>query len=172
MGYFIVAAEPAVHVLTKQVEDVTAGAIPKKLLSLSLSIGVGVSIGIAMTRVLFGIPIMYILIPGYAISLALSFIVPDVFTAIAFDSGGVASGPMTATFLLPFAVGACTAVGGNVVRDAFGLVALVAMTPLIAIQILGLVYKIKTAKAKTTDSAAEEIIENASATVDEDIMDL
>ena len=79
---------------------------------------------------------------------------------------------MTATFLLPFAVGACTAVGGNVVRDAFGLVALVAMTPLIAIQILGLVYKIKTAKAKTTDSAAEEIIENASATVDEDIMDL
>ena len=172
MGYFIVAAEPAVHVLTKQVEDVTAGAIPKKLLSLSLSIGVGVSIGIAMTRVLFGIPIMYILIPGYAISLALSFIVPDVFTAIAFDSGGVASGPMTATFLLPFAVGACTAVGGNVVRDAFGLVALVAMTPLIAIQILGLVYKIKTAKSKTTDSAAEEIIENASATVDEDIMDL
>ena len=172
MGYFIVAAEPAVHVLTKQVEDVTAGAIPKKLLSLSLSIGVGVSIGIAMARVLFGIPIMYILIPGYAISLALSFIVPDVFTAIAFDSGGVASGPMTATFLLPFAVGACMAVGGNVVQDAFGLVALVAMTPLIAIQILGLVYKIKTAKAKTTDSAAEEIIENASATVDEDIMDL
>lgn len=172
MGYFIVAAEPAVHVLTKQVEDVTAGAIPKKLLSLSLSIGVGVSIGIAMTRVLFGIPIMYILIPGYAISLALSFIVPDVFTAIAFDSGGVASGPMTATFLLPFAVGACMAVGGNVVQDAFGLVALVAMTPLIAIQILGLVYKIKTAKAKTAESAAEEIIENASTTVDEDIMDL
>ena len=172
MGYFIVAAEPAVHVLTKQVEDVTAGAIPKKLLSLSLSIGVGVSIGIAMLRVLCGIPIMYILIPGYAISLALSFIVPDVFTAIAFDSGGVASGPMTATFLLPFAVGACMAVGGNVVQDAFGLVALVAMTPLIAIQILGLVYKIKTAKAKAIEPVAEEIIENVSSAADEDIMDL
>ena len=172
MGYFIVAAEPAVHVLTKQVEDVTAGAIPKKLLSLSLSIGVGVSIGIAMLRVLCGIPIMYILIPGYVISLALSFIVPDVFTAIAFDSGGVASGPMTATFLLPFAVGACMAVGGNVVQDAFGLVALVAMTPLIAIQILGLVYKIKTAKAKAIEPAAEEIIENVSSAADEDIMDL
>ena len=172
MGYFIVAAEPAVHVLTKQVEDVTAGAIPKKLLSLSLSIGVGVSIGIAMLRVLCGIPIMYILIPGYVISLALSFIVPDVFTAIAFDSGGVASGPMTATFLLPFAVGACMAVGGNVVQDAFGLVALVAMTPLIAIQILGLVYKIKTAKAKAIEPVAEEIIENVSSAADEDIMDL
>ncbi len=156
IGYFIVAAEPAVHVLTKQVEDETAGAIPKKVLSLTLSIGVAISVGIAMLRVLTGIPILYILIPGYAIAIILSFIVPDVFTSIAFDSGGVASGPMTATFLLPLAIGACNAVeGGNVVEDAFGVVAMVAMTPLIAIQILGLVYKIKqNSKVHKTETVA------------------
>lgn len=147
IGYFIVSAEPAVHVLTKQVEDETSGAIPAKVLSLTLSLGVAISVGIAMLRVLTGLPILYILIPGYLIALVLSFVVPDVFTSIAFDSGGVASGPMTATFLLPLAVGACSAVGGNIVEDAFGVVAMVAMTPLIAIQILGLVYKIKQGKA-------------------------
>lgn len=146
IGYFIVSAEPAVHVLTKQVEEVTAGTIPGKVLSGALSIGVAVSVGIAMLRVLTGISILWILIPGYAIALVLSFFVPDIFTSIAFDSGGVASGPMTATFLLPFAVGACSAVGGNVVEDAFGVVAMVAMTPLIAIQILGLVYKLRSRK--------------------------
>ncbi len=151
IGYFIVAAEPAVHVLTKQVEDETAGAIPAKVLSLTLSLGVAISVGIAMLRVLTGIPILYVLIPGYAIALVLSFVVPDVFTSIAFDSGGVASGPMTATFLLPLAVGACSAVGGNIVEDAFGVVAMVAMTPLIAIQILGLVYKLKQGKARKTE---------------------
>lgn len=172
MGYFIVAAEPAVHVLTKQVEDVTSGTIPRKLLSLTLSIGVAASIGIAMLRVLTGISVMWILIPGYAIALILSFIVPDVFTAIAFDSGGVASGPMTATFLLPFAVGACAALGGNVIEDAFGLVALVAMTPLIAIQILGLVYKIKTARTDMTDAASAAAEPEAVISSDEDIIDL
>ncbi len=175
MGYFIVAAEPAVHVLTKQVEDVTSGAIPKKLLSLTLSVGVAASIGIAMLRVLTGISLMWVIIPGYAISLALSFIVPDIFTSIAFDSGGVASGPMTATFLLPFAVGACTAVGGNVVTDAFGVVTLVAMTPLIAIQVLGLVYKLKSGahnqSEDTQEIQAAEIIE-LDTSVDEDIIDL
>lgn len=174
MGYFIVAAEPAVHVLTKQVEDVTSGAVPGKLLSLTLSIGVGASIGIAMIRVLTGISIMWVLIPGYAVALVLSFFVPDIFTSIAFDSGGVASGPMTATFLLPFAVGACSAVGGNVVEDAFGLVALVAMTPLIAIQILGLIYKIKAHRAEESIESAEEIIiaTEVTASDDEDIIDL
>jgi hypothetical protein len=175
MGYFIVAAEPAVHVLTKQVEDVTSGAIPKKLLSLTLSVGVAASIGIAMLRVLTGISLMWVIIPGYAISLVLSFVVPDIFTSIAFDSGGVASGPMTATFLLPFAVGACTAVGGNVVTDAFGVVALVAMTPLIAIQVLGLVYKLKSGahnqSEDTQDIQAAEVIE-LDTSVDEDIIDL
>ncbi len=177
MGYFIVAAEPAVHVLTKQVEDVTSGAIPGKVLSLTLSIGVAVSIGIAMVRVLTGISLMWVILPGYVIALALSFVVPDIFTSIAFDSGGVASGPMTATFLLPFAVGACAAVGGNVVKDAFGVVALVAMTPLIAIQILGLVYKLKAQKSAavnavdTAMTADDEIIET-NTEIDEEIIDL
>ncbi len=160
IGYFIVSAEPAVHVLRKQVEEETSGAIPGKVLGLTLSIGVAVSIGIAMLRVLTGLPIIWILIPGYGIALLLSFFVPDVFTSIAFDSGGVASGPMTATFLLPFATGASVAVGGNIVEDAFGVVAMVAMTPLIAIQILGLIYKLKSAgarkKATVSVSAAEE----------------
>ena len=162
IGYFIVAAEPAVHVLTRQVEDVTAGTISGKVLSKALSIGVAVSIGIAMIRVLTGISLLWIVVPGYAIALILSFIVPDIFTAIAFDSGGVASGPMTATFLLPFAVGACSAVGGNVVSDAFGVVALVAMTPLITIQILGLIYKLRSAKQTPVAEeriADEEIVE-------------
>lgn len=156
IGYFIVSAEPAVHVLTKQVEEVTAGTIPGKVLSGALSIGVAVSVGIAMLRVLTGISILWILIPGYAIALILSFVVPDIFTSIAFDSGGVASGPMTATFLLPFAVGACTAVGGNVVEDAFGVVAMVAMTPLIAIQILGLVYRLRSRKQTESEALPAE----------------
>ena len=141
VGYFIVAAEPAVHVLNQQVEDLTGGAIPQKAMGLALSLGVAVALGLALTRVLTGISILWLLVPGYAIALGLSFQVPKVFTAIAFDSGGVASGPMTATFLLPFTMGACEALGGNVLTDAFGVVAMVAMTPLIAIQVLGLVYQ-------------------------------
>ncbi len=141
IGYFIVTAEPAVHVLNKQVEEISAGAISAKSMNLSLSLGVAVSVGIAMLRVLMGIPIYYFLVPGYAIALALGFFVPNMFTAIAFDSGGVASGPMTATFLLPFAMGACEAVGGDILMDAFGVVAMVAMTPLITIQIMGFVSK-------------------------------
>ena len=143
VGYFIVKAEPAVYVLMKQVEELTSGAISGATLQRSLSVGVSVSIGLAMIRVLTGISILYLIIPGYALALALSFAVPDIFTAIAFDSGGVASGPMTATFLLPLATGACLAVGGNVVTDAFGVVAMVAMTPLIAIQLLGVAYKLR-----------------------------
>lgn len=143
IGYFIVRAEPAVYVLNRQVEEITDGAISARAMGLSLSIGVSVSIGLAMIRVLTGIPILYFLIPGYAIALGLSFFVPKIFTAIAFDSGGVASGPMTATFLLPLAQGACLSIGGNLVTDAFGVVAMVAMTPLITIQVLGLVYQLK-----------------------------
>lgn len=143
VGYFIVAAEPAVHVLNKQVEEVTGGAVPQKAMSMSLSIGVAVSVGIAMLRVLTGISIMWFLIPGYAIALIFTRFVPPVFTGIAFDSGGVASGPMTATFLLPFAMGACSALGGDILTDAFGIVAMVAMTPLITIQCLGVVYQYK-----------------------------
>ncbi|MBD5099353.1 MAG: DUF1538 domain-containing protein [Clostridiales bacterium] len=139
IGYFIVKAEPAVYVLNRQVEEITDGAISSSAMGASLSIGVAVSIGLAMVRVLTGVSILWFLIPGYAIAIILSFFVPKIFTAIAFDSGGVASGPMTAAFLLPFAQGACVAVGGNIVTDAFGVVAMVAMTPLIAIQILGMV---------------------------------
>ena len=143
IGYFIVQAEPAVFVLTKQVEEITSGAISAKAMEISLSVGVATSIGLAMTRVLTGIPITWFIVPGYAIALILTFFVPKIFTAIAFDSGGVASGPMTATFLLPFAMGACNAVGGNIITDAFGVVAMVAMTPLITIQSLGMIYHIK-----------------------------
>ncbi len=143
IGYFIVKAEPAVYVLNHQVEEITDGAISATAMGTSLSLGVALSVAMAMLRVLAGIPILYFLIPGYAIAILLSFVVPKIFTAIAFDSGGVASGPMTATFLLPLAQGACLAVGGNLVTDAFGVVAMVAMTPLITIQILGVVYQLK-----------------------------
>ena len=143
IGFFIVKAEPAVYVLNHQVEEITDGAISARAMGTCLSLGVAASVALAMTRVLTGIPILYFLIPGYTIALGLSFVVPKIFTAIAFDSGGVASGPMTATFLLPLAQGACTAVGGDLAADAFGVVAMVAMTPLITIQLLGLVTVLK-----------------------------
>lgn len=168
IGYFIIKAEPAVYVLMRQVEDITDGAISGTALQRSLSIGVAVSVGLAMVRVLTGIHLFYMLIPGYAIALLLSFVVPPVFTAIAFDSGGVASGPMTATFLLPFAMGACMTVGGNVVTDAFGVVTMVAMTPLIAIQCLGLAYKLK-AKQAPKPEVVENTLEGYG---DHDIIDL
>jgi len=148
VGFFIVAAEPAVHVLNKQVEEISSGTISKRAMQIGLSIGIAVSVGVAMFRVLTGISIWYFLIPGYLLALLLSFVVPKLFTAIAFDSGGVASGPMTATFLLPLAKGACQSVGGNILTDAFGMVAMVAMTPLITIQVLGLFYVLKTKKQK------------------------
>lgn len=159
VGYFIVRAEPAVYVLMKQVEELTDGAITGEALKKSLSAGVAVSVGLAMLRVLTGISILWLVVPGYITALILSFLVPKMFTAIAFDSGGVASGPMTATFLLSLAVGACGAVGGNIVTDAFGVVAMVAMTPLITIQILGLAYRrkcAKTASAPAFSAAAFE----------------
>lgn len=147
LGFFIVAAEPAVQVLQTQVENVTSGAIPKKALAFALEIGVAISVGIAMIRALTGISIMIPLAIGYSIAIILTFFVPDIFTSIAFDSGGVASGAMTSTFLLTFSIGACIGANGGstvgVMTDAFGTVAMVAMTPLIAIQILGIVYKIR-----------------------------
>ena len=163
MGWFIINAEPAVHVLNKQVEELSAGAISAKAMGLSLSIAVSAANGLAMLRVLTGIPILYFMIPGYVIALALAFFVPQTFTAIAFDSGGVASGPLTATFMLPFAMGASTALGGNVMTDAFGLVALVAMMPLITVQIVGVIYVVRsrrTAGAPAAEQYADdEIIE-------------
>ena len=148
IGMVVVLAEPAVHVLNKQVEEVTGGGVKKLEMLIALSVAVGISIGLSMIRMLFGFSILYYLIPGYLISLGLSFFVPKIYTAIAFDSGGVASGPLTSSFILPLVVGACGAIGGNVLTDAFGVVAMVAMTPLITIQILGF-KAVMTAKVRT-----------------------
>ena len=139
VGVLTVLAEPAIHVLNAQVEDVTGGLVSKKSMMVGLCIGVGTSIALSMIRIVFDFSLVYYVIPGYFLALALSLFVPPVYTAIAFDSGGVASGPMTSGFILPFAVGACVGVQGEaaVLRDAFGVVALVAMTPLITIQLLG-----------------------------------
>ena len=167
MGFFVVMAEPAVAVLNKQVEEITSGAISKKVMMLAMAIGVAVSVGLSMSRVIFDYSIWYILVPGYLIAILLMLFVPKIFTAIAFDSGGVASGPMTATFLLPLAVGACTALystdpnyATKMLTNGFGVVALVAMTPLIVVQIVGLMFKIKT-KIQSTNIVREkeEIIE-------------
>lgn len=138
-GVLVVLAEPAIHVLNKQVEDVTGGFVTRKAMITGLCIGVGASIALSMIRIVFDFSLVYYIIPGYFISLALSLFVPPVYTAIAFDSGGVASGPMTSGFILPLAIGACVSLQGAdaVLRDAFGVVALVAMTPLITIQLLG-----------------------------------
>jgi hypothetical protein len=164
IGYFIVKAEPAIQVLNHQVESVTNGAISAGSMNLCMSIGVSVSVGLAMFRVLTGLPIQWIIVPGYLIALVLSRFVPPIFVGIAFDSGGVASGPMTSTFLLPLSIGACTAVGGDLMTNAFGVVALVAMTPLIAIQIMGLIYNFK-----TRDSAEEAVA--VPAEIEDDIED-
>ena len=139
MGVLVVLAEPAIHVLNQQVEDVTNGYITRKSMLLGLCVGVGAAIGLSVLRIIFDFSLAYYIIPGYIISLALSLFVPPVYTAIAFDSGGVASGPMTSGFILPFAIGVCVALQGSeaVLRDAFGVVALVAMAPLITIQLLG-----------------------------------
>ena len=138
-GVLVVLAEPAIHVLNQQVEEVTDGIVSKKSMMVGLCIGVGAAIALSMIRIVYDFSLVYYIIPGYFISLTLSLFVPPVYTAIAFDSGGVASGPMTSGFILPFATGACVALQGSeaVLRDAFGVVALVAMAPLITIQLLG-----------------------------------
>lgn len=148
LGFFIVKVEPAVYVLNRLVEEMSAGAISGRLTGLGLSIGVSAAVGLSALRIITGIPIMYILIPGYAIALILCFLVPKMFVGIAFDSGGVASGTMMSGFVLPLAIGACGALGGDVMKDAFGCVAFVAMAPIIAIQIFGLIYSIKSRRRK------------------------
>ena len=139
IGNVVVLAEPAVHVLNAQVADITGGEVSKRQMMMALSIGVGVSIGLSVLRTYLGFSLLYYLIPGYLISLGLSFLVPRLYTAIAFDSGGVASGPLTSSFILPMVIGACATLRGveGVMDYAFGVVAMVAMTPLITIQVLG-----------------------------------
>ncbi len=150
LGLFVVAAEPAVHVLNKQVEDVTGGAISRRMMMGGLSVGVALALALAMVRILTAWSVWWFLLPGYVAALLLTLVVPPVFSGIAFDSGGVASGTMAAAFILPFAIGVSNATGGNVMTDAFGIVALVAMMPLVTVQLMGLLYHIKLKKAQTS----------------------
>ena len=160
LGYFIVKAEPSVYVLNKLVETMSAGAISGKTTGLGLSIGVSAALGLAALRIITGINILWFLIPGYIIALALSFFVPRIFVGISFDSGGVASGTMMSAFVLPLCMGACNSLGGNVMTDAFGCVAFVAMAPIIAIQICGFAYKVKAEdRARKFVSASESFID-------------
>ncbi|MCI8477451.1 MAG: DUF1538 domain-containing protein [Oscillospiraceae bacterium] len=158
IGYYIVKAEPAIQVLNHQIQDVTNGSISAKSMNYALSLGVAVSVGLSMLRVLTAIPIQWILIPGYCIALLLSRLVPTLFVGIAFDSGGVASGPMTTTFLLPLSMGVCEALGGNMMTDAFGVVALVALTPLISIQLMGVLYQHKLKKMERIAAMEAELV--------------
>jgi len=148
LGFVTILAEPAVHVLNHQIEDVTSGYVKRNIVMLTLSIGVGIAVGLSMLRILIpGIKLWHYLLPGYIISIAMTYFVPKLFVGIAFDSGGVASGPMTATFILAFAQGAAEAIeGANVLVDGFGMIAMVAMTPIIALQVLGLIFKMKSKK--------------------------
>jgi hypothetical protein len=166
-GMVTVLAEPAIHVLNKQVENVTGGSVSGRSMMIALSVGVGISIALSIIRIIFDFSILYYLIPGYIISLGLSLLVPGIYTAIAFDSGGVASGPLTSSFILPFAIGACSMLQGvgKIPVDAFGVVAMVAMTPLITIQLLGFRaitaerVKNKRAMARILSADDEQIIE-------------
>lgn len=170
IGYFTVAAEPSVYVLKEQVYSITNGVISKKVLDISLGIGVSLSVGISMLRVLTGISIWYFLIPGYIFALVMTFFVSDLFTGIAFDSGGVTAGTMATAFLLPLAIGATETIGGNVLTDAFGLIALVSMTPLITVQAVGLIYKLKTKRKVSINYARFERTDVFKLEVDDSIV--
>ncbi len=159
LGFFVVYAEPAVHVLTRQVEEITSGAISKRMMLTGLGVGVSAALVFSVLRLMTGISIWWFLAPGYVVGLLLTLVTPKIFTAIAFDSGGVAAGTMTAAFLLPFAVGICDAVGGNIMTDAFGIVAMVAMMPLITIQIIGILYQWKLARNERLEQAAQALTE-------------
>ena len=162
IGFYIVKAEPAIQVLNHQIQSVTNGAISAQAMNRCLSVGVCVAVALAMLRVILRIPAQVILIPGYLLALTLTRFVPRLFVGIAFDSGGVASGPMTTTFLLPLCIGACQALGGSLMTDAFGVVALVALTPLIAVQLMGVSYQRKVRRAQALPPLpedADEIIE-------------
>ena len=155
LGMFVILTEPAVYILTEQIENVTSGYVKRKTVLMSLSIGVAFAVGLSMLRIVVpGIQLWHYLLPGFAISLALMFFVPKLFVGIAFDSGGVASGPMTATFVLAFAQGASDAIPhSDILVDSFGVIAMVAMTPLIALQVLGLIYKINSKKSEEREEA-------------------
>ncbi|URM31555.1 DUF1538 domain-containing protein [Cytobacillus firmus] len=148
LGFVTILAEPAVHVLTHQIEDVTSGYVKRKVVMISLSIGVGAAVALSVLRIIIPeLQLWHYLLPGYAIAIAMTYFVPKLFVGIAFDSGGVASGPMTATFILAFMQGAAESIeGANVLIDGFGMIAMVALTPLIALQVLGFIFKLKSKK--------------------------
>jgi hypothetical protein len=163
IGFFIVQAEPAVQILCSQVVDITDGMVSKKALVITMSIGMAIALLISLFRAWLGIPILVVLIPGYLIALLLTFFTPEIFVGIAFGSGGVASGPLTASFVLPIMIGICEASGrinASVMRDAFGLVSMVALMPLIVIQIVGIIYARKSTHATKVDQAIIREIED------------
>lgn len=157
IGFVTVKAEPAISILTEQIEKITQGSMKKNIITNTIAIGVACAVSISIYRVLSGTSINNFLIIGYIIALLLMIITPNLFTMIAFDSGGAVSGPLTTTFLLPLVTGICYQVNGNVLTDAFGLVALVALSPLITIQILGVIYNLKT-KPKDKNISIDETI--------------
>ena len=159
IGFVIVKAEPAVAVLTEQIEKLTEGSIKRSVMNNTIAIGVSVAVALSIFRVLTGVSITWFLVIGYLIALVLMRFTPDIFTMVAFDSGGAVTGPMTTTFLLPLVVGICYASGGNVLTDAFGLVAFVALSPLLTIQTLGIIYKIKSNSKISIDTIDETIID-------------
>ncbi|MBC3900724.1 DUF1538 domain-containing protein [Acetobacterium malicum] len=154
LGLVVILAEPAVYVLTKQIEDVTSGYLKRKVVLVALSLGVSLAVGLSMLRIIVPeIKLWHYLLPGYILAIVLSYLVPKLFVGMSFDSGGVSSGPMTATFILAFAQGAAESIeGANVLVDGFGLIAMVALMPIIALQILGLIFKIKTVKGGLSEN--------------------
>ena len=159
VGLVIVKAEPAVAVLTEQIEKMTEGSMNRKVMNNTIAIGVAVAITLSIIRVLTGVPITWFLVIGYIVAIVLTFVTPKLFTMVAFDSGGAVSGPMTTSFLLPLIIGVCYQNGGNIFTDAFGVVALVALSPLITIQTLGIVYKIKSSTKIDIHAIDEAIID-------------
>jgi hypothetical protein len=155
VGACVVVAEPAVHVLTRQVEEITNGAIPRRMLLLAMALGVGLAMSLAMIRMLMDLSIWWIMVPGYLLALLLTFFVPSIFVGIGFDSGGVAAGAMSAAFVLPFTLGVCESLGGNIMVDAFGVVGMIAMMPPITLQLVGVLYNMKLKKARALKAGSE-----------------
>ena len=159
IGFVIVKAEPAVAVLTEQIEKLTQGSIKRSVMNNTIAIGVAVAVGLSIVRVISGISIFYFLLVGYLVAIILMYFSPNIFTMVAFDSGGAVTGPMTTSFLLPLIIGICYVCGGNVLTDGFGLVAFVALSPLITIQVLGIIYQVKSNKMKKIEDMDESIVE-------------
>ncbi|MDR2176163.1 MAG: DUF1538 domain-containing protein [Synergistaceae bacterium] len=152
IGACVVVAEPAVHVLTRQVEEITNGSIPRRMLLAAMALGVGLAMSLTMIRMLTGLSIWWVILPGCALALALTFFVPSIFVGIGFDSGGVAAGAMSAAFVLPFTLGVCESLGGDIMTDAFGVVGMIAMMPPVTLQLVGVLYNLKLKKARALDA--------------------